>query len=147
MTGAGLAQASKVGSLLSVLVSGLVLFIATVPIIASRLNTLSLSEFVFRAEPSVQTCITPTLCLRFFDGKVEHTAPGYEISMYLEGLGDLYQVAKAVDAATLKVVLADAQERVDPPPLRPKYDLYFPLAEVYPHIPISRLIPAPPPPQ
>src|SRR5438067_8953461 len=109
MTAAGLAQASKVGSLLSVLVAALVLFIATVPIIASRLSTLSLSEFVFRAEPSVQTCITPAVCLRFFDGKVERVAPGYEISMYIEGFGDLYQVAKAVDAGALKVVLADGQ--------------------------------------
>ena len=146
MTGAGLAQASKVGSLLSVFVGALMLVVVTIPVISSNLNTLSLSEFEFRVKPSVQTCATPTLCLRFFNGKVERAASGYEISMYLEGLANVYELAKAIDSEALKVVLADGQGHIDPPILRPKYDLYFNFDKVDSRIPLALQIPDPPPP-
>jgi hypothetical protein len=85
----------------------LLLFVVAIPIVSSKLDSLWSSEFTFHVDTLEPMCVPPGLCFRFFDAKVRHTDSGYRIAVRIEGVDNVYDLAKELDDGTLKVILAE----------------------------------------
>jgi hypothetical protein len=129
----------------AVFLAGLLLFVVAVPIVSAKLDSLWSSEFTFHVDTLEPACVPPGLCFRFFDTKVRHTESGYRIALRIEGVDNVYDLAKDLDKGTLKVARAAAGETVEVPTIRPHYDLYFNVDEAVRQVPASLQFENPPP--
>jgi hypothetical protein len=129
----------------AVFVAALLLFVVAVPIVSAKLDSLWSSEFTFHVNTFEPACVPPGLCLRFFDGKVRHTESGYGIAVRIEGVDNVYHLAKDLDEGALKVVLAEGAGNAEPPRIHPHYNLYIGRDEVLRQVPASLRFENPPP--
>jgi hypothetical protein len=121
----------------AVLMAALLLFVVAVPIVSARLDSLWSSEFTFRVDNLEPACVPPGLCFRFFDAKVQHTESGYRIALWMEGIDNVYDLAKELDQEKLKVVPGPGSEGTELPTIQPHYDLYFNFDQAVQQVPAS----------
>ena len=133
--------------LLSVVVAALSLFIIAAPIVSSKLDASWSSEFTFQADVLDPACVSPRLCFRYFNSRVERTPSGYDIAVRIEGADNVYAIAKELDEGTLKVIVPEGAGIAEPPKLEPRYDLYIAFDEVVRQIPASLRFHGLPPPR
>src|SRR5262249_14278516 len=129
----------------AVFMAALLLFVVAVPIVSAKLDSLWSTEFTFLVDTYEPACGPPGLCFRFLDAKVQHTESGYLIGVRIEGADNVYDLARHLEAGTLKVVQAAAGEIPEEPTIRPHYDLYFNLDEAARQVPASLQFENPPP--
>jgi hypothetical protein len=123
--------------LLSAVVAALLLFVAAVPIVNSKLDSVWSSELTFSVDTHSPACVPPGLCFRFLDAAVERTASGYGIAVRIEGIDNVYDLAKDLDQGTLRVVLAEMNNNAEHPKIQPHYNSYFNFDEVSRQVPAS----------
>jgi hypothetical protein len=121
----------------AVFMAALLLFVVAIPIVSAKLDSLSSSEFTFLANTYEPACVPPGFCFRFLDAKVRRTESGYRIAVRIEGVDDLYDLARELDEGKLKVIPASGSEDAELPTIRPHYDLYFNLDEAARQVPAS----------
>jgi hypothetical protein len=129
----------------AVFLAALLLFVVAVPTVSAKLDSLWSSEFTFIVDTHEPACVPPGLCFRFFGAKVQHTESGYRIGVSIEGVDNVYDLAKDLDAGTLNVVRAAAGETAEAPTIRPHYDFYFNVDEAARRVPASLQFENPPP--
>jgi hypothetical protein len=129
----------------AVFMAALLLFVVAVPIVSAKLDSLWSSEFTFHVDTVEPACLPPGLCFRFFDAKVQHTESGYRIAVRIEGVDNVYGLAKDLDEGTLKVVLAEGGGNMETPTIQPHYDLYINSDEAVRQAPASLQFDNPPP--
>jgi hypothetical protein len=121
----------------AVLMAALLLFVVAVPIVSTKLDLLWSSEFTFHVDTLKPACLPPGLCFRFVDANVRHTESGYRIAVRIEGMDNVYILARELDDEKLKLVLASGSEGAELPTIQPHYDLYFNVDEVVRQVPAS----------
>src|SRR5712691_462664 len=131
----------------AVFIAALLLFVFVVAIVSAKLDSLWCSEFTFRVDTLEPACVPPALCFRFFDAKVQHTESGYRIAVRIEGVDNVYDLAKDLDEGTLKVILAEGGGTTQAPTIQPHYDLYINVDEVVRQVPASLQFKHSPPPR
>jgi hypothetical protein len=132
---------------LPVFMGALLLFVVVIPIVSSKLESLWSSQFTFLVEVVEPACTPAGLCFRFIEGKVERTTSGYRIGVRLEGVDNVYEVARDIDNGTLKPVLAAGSTNTEVPTIRPHYDLYISFDEALRAVPASLQFKEAPPPR
>jgi hypothetical protein len=130
---------------LAVFMAALLLFVVAVPIVSGKLDSLWSSEFTIHVDTFEPACVQPGVCFRFFDAKVQHTEAGYRIAVRIEGVDNVYDLAKDLAEGTLKVVLAEGGGNMEAPTIQPHYDLYINSDEAVRQVPASLQFDNPPP--
>jgi hypothetical protein len=139
-------EAEHHASLLPAVLAALFLSFVTIPVVSSRLDSLWSSQFMLgRIDVSSPACVPPGICLRYFVSKVERTTSGYELPIVIEGVDNVYHIAKDLDEGRLGLVLPEGADRAQRPSIRPHYDFYFASDEVVRQLPASLQFPGPPP--
>jgi hypothetical protein len=128
----------------AVFMAALLLFVVAVPIVSAKLDSLWSSEFTFLVNTLEPACVPPELCFRFFDAKVRHAESGYRIAVRIEGVDNVYDLAKDLDEGRLKVVLTEGGGHTERPKIQPHYNLYFNFDEVLRQVPASLQFQHPP---
>jgi len=121
----------------AVFMAALLLFVVAIPIVSAKLDSLSSSEFTFLANTYEPACVPPGFCFRFLDAKVRRTESDYRIAVRIEGVDDLYDLARELDEGELKVIPASGSEDAELPTIRPHYDLYINVDEAARQVPAS----------
>jgi hypothetical protein len=121
----------------AVLMAALLLFVVAVPIVSTKLDLLWSSEFTFHVDTLKPACLPPGLCFRFVDANVRHTESGYRIAVRIEGIDNVYNLARELDDEKLKLVLASGSDGTELPTIQPHYDLYINLDEAVRQVPAS----------
>jgi hypothetical protein len=121
----------------AVFMAALLLFVVAIPIVSAKLDSLSSSEFTFLANTYEPACVPPGFCFRFLDAKVRRTESDYRIAVRIEGVDDLYDLARELDEGKLKVIPASGSEDAELPTIRPHYDLYINTDEAARQVPAS----------
>jgi hypothetical protein len=122
---------------MAVFMAALLLFVISIPIVSAKLDSLSSSEFTFLANTYEPACVPGGLCFRFVDAEVRRTESGYRIAVRIEGVDDLYDLAREVDGGKLKLAPASGSEAAELPTIRPHYDLYINTDEAARQVPAS----------
>jgi hypothetical protein len=126
-------------------IGALVLFVVAIPIVSAKLDSLSSSEFTFLANTYEPACVPPGFCFRFLDAKVRRTESDYRIAVRIEGVDDLYDLARELDEGKLKLIPVSGSEDAELPTIRPYYDLYINTDEAARQVPASLQFQNPPP--
>jgi hypothetical protein len=138
VTGKSSARAGN--DVLSAVVGALLLFVVTIPAVSSKIDSLWASEFKFRVDTSAPACVLPGFCFHFQNNRIERAASAYQIAIQIEGVDNVYEIAKELDEQTLRAVLAGDVEDAKAPLLQPRYDLYFNFDENARRMPASLML-------
>jgi hypothetical protein len=120
-----------------VFMAALLLFVVAVPIVSAKLDSLWSSEFTFRANTYEPACVPGGPCFRFLDAEVRRTDSGYRITIRIDGVDDVYDLARELDEGRLKLIPAPVSEDAELPKIRPHYDLYINMDEAARQVPAS----------
>jgi hypothetical protein len=121
----------------AVFMAALLLFVVAVPIVSAKLDSLWSSEFTFRANTYEPACVPAGPCFRFLDAEVRRTGSGYRITIRIDGVADVYNLARELDQGRLKLIPASASKGAELPTIRPHYDLYINMDEAARQVPAS----------
>jgi hypothetical protein len=121
----------------AVFMAALLLFVVAVPIVSAKLDSLWSSEFTFRANTYEPACVPGGPCFRFLDAEVRRTDSGYRITIRIDGVDDVYDLARELDEGRLKLIPASVREDAELPRIRPHYDLYINMDEAARQVPAS----------
>jgi hypothetical protein len=136
----GKSSAPAGNDVLSAVVGALLLFVVTIPVVSSKLDSLWSSQFTFRVDSTAPACVPPGLCFRFPGHRIERAASAYRIAVQIEGVDNVYEMAKELEEETLRVVLAGDVGNAKAPALQPRYELYINGDEAARQIPASLLL-------
>jgi hypothetical protein len=109
------------------IVATLLLFIVSVPFVMAKL-TLPAFEHTFTTDFARTACIPTSFCFRFASGSTEATSTGYRAAVRIEGVDNLFEIARKIDEGTLKAVVANGRND-DAPTIEPRYGLYISFEE------------------
>ena len=110
-------------SRLVAIVATLLLFVITVPLVMAKL-TLRAVEHTFMTDFARAACIPTSFCFRFASADIESAPTGYRVAVTIEGVDNLFEVAKKTGEGTLRAVVANGS-RDDAPTIEPRYGTYI----------------------
>src|SRR5262249_17689316 len=130
---------------LPALVAFLLLSIVTIPVAVAKLDLLLSSELALTGAPA-PACVPSGVCLRFLPGPIGRAASGYAVPVRIEGADNVFEVAQALEAGTLRTIVADGSLSATPT-IEPSYPLYISRDEAERRLPAALVFPEPPPPR
>src|SRR5262249_28314045 len=130
---------------LPALVAFLLLSIVTIPVAVALLDLL-LSFVLALLRPPAPTYVPSGVRLCFLPGPSVRVASGYAVPVRIEGADNVFEVAQALEAGTLRTIVADGSLSATPT-IEPSYRLYINLDEAERRIPAALVFPEPPPPR
>jgi hypothetical protein len=114
-------------SRIAAIVATLLLFVVTVPLVMAKL-TLRSGEHTFATDFARAACIPASFCFHFASDSFESAPTGYRMAVRIEGVDNLFEIAKKIEAGTLKAVVANARKD-DAPTIQPQYGKYISFEE------------------
>jgi hypothetical protein len=107
-----------------VLVGTALLLVVTVPLAASKLESVWSSGFTFTPATYDQVCVPSGICFQFVGDRLERMPTGYALPIRMSRVTNLYEVARDVDAGRLGARLEGAASG-QALALEPHYGVYF----------------------